>query len=107
MNVVFCSRDRRFKGLGIVPKIDGSNAGLDQRVTGKLLVNPAVNGYFFGLGKKPAKGKGWVLSFICCTQDTDCHYHLPPQRPLCYGKPLPFLSHTHEERSDEIFKQEC
>ena len=33
-------------------------------------VNPAVNVYFFELGKdEAAKGEGWVPPFISCAQD--------------------------------------
>ena len=46
-------------------------AGLCQATTGKLSVNPAVNGYFFESGKdKAAKGEGWAWPFISCAQDT-------------------------------------
>ena len=36
-----------------------------------LSVNPAVNGYFFELGKdKAAKGMGWAPPLFICAQDT-------------------------------------
>ena len=40
-------------------------------MTGRLSVNPAVNGTFFESGKdKAAKGEGWTPPFIRCAQDT-------------------------------------
>ena len=45
-------------------------AGIHHATTGKLSVNPAVNGYLFHLGKnKAANGEGWALPFISCAQD--------------------------------------
>ena len=39
--------------------------------SGKLSVNPAVNGYLFQIGKdKAAKGEGWDPLFICYAPDT-------------------------------------
>ena len=45
---------------------------LRHATTGKLSIEPAVNGYlFFELGKdKAAKREGLALPFISCAQDT-------------------------------------
>ena len=43
-----------------------------RRLKETLSVNPAVNGYFFELGKaKAAKGEGWAPLFISYAQDTE------------------------------------